>query len=72
MTGVQVAENFFPMLGVEPAVGRLFTPEECRKGGRAAVLLSHQFWQRQFGGDPVDRRAGDPDRRGARRYQRGR
>jgi predicted permease len=51
VTGVQVAENFFPMLGVEPIGGRLFTPEECRKGGRAAALLSYAFWQRQFGGD---------------------
>ena len=48
-----MAENFFPMLGVEPMLGRLFTPDECRKGGRAAALLSHQFWQRQFGGDPA-------------------
>lgn len=53
IVGVQVAENFFPVLGVEPSLGRLFTPEECRKGGRAAALLSHQFWQRQFGGDPT-------------------
>jgi len=52
VVGVQVAENFFPMLGVEPALGRVFTPDECRKGGRAAILLSHGFWQRQFGGDP--------------------
>jgi predicted permease len=52
IVGVQVAENFFPMLGVEPSIGRLFTPEECRKGARATVLLSHAFWQRQFAGDP--------------------
>jgi predicted permease len=52
VVGVQVAENFFPLLGVEPALGRVFTPDECRKGGRAAVVLSHGFWQRQFGGDP--------------------
>lgn len=52
IVGVQVAENFFPMLGVEPFLGRLFAPDECRKGGRAAALLSHQFWERQFGGDP--------------------
>jgi len=52
VVGIQVAENFFRLLGVEPAAGRLFTPEECRKGGRSAVLLSHQFWITQFGGDP--------------------
>ncbi len=51
IVGVQVAENFFPMLGVEPLLGRFFTPDECRKGGGAAALLSHQFWERQFGGD---------------------
>ena len=53
IVGVQVAENFFPVLGVQPSLGRLFTPEECRKGGRAAALLSYPFWQRQFGGDPA-------------------
>jgi predicted permease len=52
IVGVQVAENFFPLLGVEPMLGRLFTPDECRKGGRAAALLGYRFWQRQFGGDP--------------------
>lgn len=52
MSGVQVAENLFPMLGVEPVLGRLFTPEECRKGGRAVALLTYQFWEREFGGDP--------------------
>jgi predicted permease len=52
VVGVEVAENFFPMLGIEPVLGRGFTPEECRQGGRAAALLSHRFWQRQFGGDP--------------------
>ncbi len=52
IVGVQVAENFFPMLGVKPELGRLFIPEECRRGGRSAALLSHRFWERQFGGDP--------------------
>jgi predicted permease len=51
IVGIQVAQNFFPLLGVEPSLGRLFTADECRKGGRAAVLLSYAFWQRQFGGD---------------------
>src|SRR5450432_550910 len=52
LAGVWVAGNFFQMLGVQPAIGRLFTAEECVKGGRPAVLLSYPFWQRQFKADP--------------------
>ena len=52
IVGIQVAGNFFPMLGVQPMLGRSFTPEECRKGARAVALLSYPFWQRQFAGDP--------------------
>ncbi len=51
VTGIMVAGNFFHVLGVEPMLGRQFTPEESIKGGPAAVMLSHAFWQRQFGGD---------------------
>jgi predicted permease len=51
--GVTVAGDFFPTLGVKPFLGRLFSPDECRKGGRAAVVLSYFFWQRQFAADPA-------------------
>jgi predicted permease len=51
LTGMGVVGNFFHVLGVEPELGRGFTADEARKGGRAVVLLSHPFWQRQFGGD---------------------
>jgi predicted permease len=51
VTGIGVVGNFFHVLGVEPELGRGFTADEARKGGRLAVLLSHPFWQRQFGGD---------------------
>jgi predicted permease len=50
--GVMVADNFFQTLGVQPALGRFFTKEECQKGGRGAAILSYAFWQRQFAGDP--------------------
>ncbi len=50
--GIQVAGNFFPTLGVQPALGRLFSYEECQKGGRPAALLSYPFWQRQFAANP--------------------
>ena len=51
ITAVSVLGNFFQVLGVEPAIGRAFVPDETRRGGRAAVLLSYPFWQRQFAGD---------------------
>ncbi len=48
---VEVADNFFPTLGIQPALGRDFTKEECQKGGRPAALLSYYFWKNQFSGD---------------------
>ncbi|HVU17019.1 MAG TPA: ABC transporter permease [Candidatus Didemnitutus sp.] len=48
----RVSQSFFPLLGVQPAIGRGFLPEEDVPGGRAVVLLSHAFWQKRFGGDP--------------------
>jgi predicted permease len=53
LAAVPIALSFFPTLGVQPALGRLFTPEECQKGGRPAVLLSYFLWQRQFAADPA-------------------
>ena len=50
---VWVAGNFFPTLGIQPELGRQFTPEESVRGGRKAVLLSYPFWQRQFAGNPA-------------------
>jgi predicted permease len=52
LVGLPVAQNFFPMLGVQPILGRQFTDEECRKNGSRAVLLGHALWQQRFGGDP--------------------
>lgn len=49
---VPVSENFFPLLGVKPLLGRLFTDEECRWRGPKAVLLSHGLWKRRFASDP--------------------
>ena len=52
ITTISVLANFFSVLRVEPAMGRLFAPEETRLGGRPAVLLAYPFWRRQFAGDP--------------------
>jgi len=52
LSGVPVSENFFPLLGVQPQLGRLFTAEECKWNGPKAVLLSHGLWERRFASDP--------------------
>ena len=49
MRSARVAANFWPLLGVEPLLGRVFTAEEEKRGERVAVL-SYQLWQQQFGG----------------------
>jgi len=51
--GMYVSGNFFRVLGVEPALGRGFRPDEDQAEGRDAVtVLSHDFWVSQYNGDP--------------------
>jgi putative ABC transport system permease protein len=50
--GAYVTSNFFPMLGVAPAIGRGFAPEDELFGNHRVVLLSYQLWQLRYGGDP--------------------
>jgi predicted permease len=54
LTGVAVTGNFFAVLGVQPAIGRSFTTEECqgRYSAPPALLLSHAYWRRRFVSDP--------------------
>jgi predicted permease len=49
---VVVSTNFFSVLGVRPALGRVFDAADHGLGGAPAVILSHTFWQQQFEGDP--------------------
>ena len=51
--GELVSGNYFSGLGVTPATGRVFSPDDDRaEGGHPVTVLSHAFWQRRFGGDP--------------------
>jgi hypothetical protein len=54
LTSVPVTENFFPLLGVQPAIGRSFTREECqgKYSAPTAMLLSSSFWRRRFASEP--------------------
>ncbi|MGD8328228.1 MAG: ABC transporter permease, partial [Acidobacteriota bacterium] len=50
--GSSVTASLFDVLGVEPAVGRVFTDAEDRPGGERVVVLSDGLWRGRFGADP--------------------
>ncbi len=49
--GLKVTQNLFPMLGIEPMLGRLFVEGEDNEGTEREVILSYRLWQRKFSGD---------------------
>jgi putative ABC transport system permease protein len=52
-SGELVSGNYFEVLGVPPAIGRVFSQEDERvPGGHPVVVLSHSYWTRHFGSDP--------------------
>ena len=48
----RVSATFFPILGVNPILGRNFTPEEDRRGANPTALISEGLWKRKFNRDP--------------------
>jgi putative ABC transport system permease protein len=50
LNGLRVSASFLPTLGIAPAQGRNFTPEEDTPNGPNVCIVSHEFWQTQFGG----------------------
>lgn len=52
LTGGLVSHSYFNLLGVEPALGRLFTPADDVPGNERFVLLGHGLWQQRFGAAP--------------------
>ena len=52
LSGNYVTPEFFDVLGVQPALGRAFTPEEGTPGNERVAIVSDGLWKRRFGGDP--------------------
>jgi putative ABC transport system permease protein len=51
LLGAAISWDLFPMLGVSPAVGRHFGPQDDRPGAEPVVILSDDIWQRRYQGD---------------------
>ncbi len=52
LNAVNFSANFFNLLGVTPALGRLFAPDEDQPGKSGVVVLTHRLWTRRFASDP--------------------
>jgi len=53
ITECLVAPRFLEVMGVSPALGREFAPNEEHWGGPSSVIISYRYWQQRFGGDPA-------------------
>ena len=53
MQGAAITWNLFPILGVQPILGRHFREDDDRPGAEPVVMLSHEVWQRRYHGDPA-------------------
>ena len=52
IAGVRVTPELFDMLGAAPTLGRAFAPDEYAIEGAAVAMISWEYWQSQYGGDP--------------------
>jgi putative ABC transport system permease protein len=48
---LEVTEGVLPLLGVQPALGRIFTPKDDSPAGPDTIILTYPYWQAKFGGD---------------------
>jgi predicted permease len=53
LPGALVTINLFPLLGVDPLLGRGFSPEEEADPGSQVVMLSERIWRQRFSADPA-------------------
>ena len=49
---MRATSSYFPMLGVNPLIGRVFSADEQQSGRNHVAVLGYKLWQSHFGGDP--------------------
>ncbi len=52
LNATRISASLFPLLSIQPALGRNFLPEEDKAGRERVAILSHNLWQRRFNSDP--------------------
>jgi hypothetical protein len=57
VTSLNVSAGMLPALGIQPAMGRWFSPNDETPGTAETAMLTHGYWQRRFGRRPVGHRA---------------
>jgi putative ABC transport system permease protein len=53
VNSIKASLDLLPMFGVQPLVGRFFTPEETQMGHDQVAIIGHRLWQTRYGGDPA-------------------
>jgi putative ABC transport system permease protein len=52
VTGIKTSIDLLPMFGIQPLLGRLFTPDEMEPGHDQVAVIGHRLWQERYGADP--------------------
>ena len=52
ITGIKSSIDLLPMFGIQPVMGRFFTPEEMQPGHDQVAIIGHRLWQERYGADP--------------------
>jgi putative ABC transport system permease protein len=53
ITGIKASIDLLPMFGIQPLLGRLFTPQETQPGHDQVAIIGHRLWQERYGSDPA-------------------
>jgi predicted permease len=52
LSALMVTDAFFPLLGVQAELGRVIAPADDQPAAQRTVMISNDYWQRSFGGEP--------------------